>query len=254
MGELKFKVQFDDSHAPSGTTKKRIIFLLAILISTIAILSPDIVFAKAVDNPELVAREAAQIEKFKDKVKRDGDALLLKSKSGTYISLKDSPRCRNYATCFSFEFIDYFKDVGFYLVQSYYSEGGQFTMVSENDEKGYLVHERPMFSPDRRHIITTPNFLDSGYGKTGVFVWRFERGKLVPEFSYEPTGHEYILHKSIKWRGNSHIELIKFFRPTERLCTDTDFITVTVDLKKEDDGWKLYEDFLLDSVKCDTKW
>ena len=254
MRKVTFRVMPGYNDAPRGAIKKRIFFLFAIFISTVAILIPDISFAISMDDPKLVARETAQIKKFREKVKRDGDTLLLKNKSGTFISLKDNLKCEGPDACAGFKFLDYFEDVGFFLVQGYYWESGQHIMVSEYDERKYYVHELPMFSPDRRRIVTTPNFLDSGYGRTGVFVWRFESGKLIQEFSYEPTGYDYILHKSIKWKDNSHIELIKFFRPTERYCPETDFITVSVDLKKEADGWKLYKDFSPDSIKCDAKW
>ena len=225
-----------------------LLFLVTFLISII----PDISFAKAVDNPELVAREAAQIEKHKENVKRDGDTLILKSKSGTYISMKDSPRCRNYATCFSFEFVDYFKDVGFYLVQSYYLEGGQFTMVSESSGKKYLIHELPMLSPDRRRLITIPDDTDAGYDENGIFIWRIEGNELIPEFTYRPKG--YVQYRFVRWKDNKFIELKKWLYSSKGLCSETHFMLVPADLKKEDDGWKLYEDFSPESVKCDTNY
>lgn len=250
MGNLKFRVPLDNSNVPRIIAKPRILFLLAILISTIAILIPDISFAISMDDPKLVARETARIEKFKEKVKRDGDTLLLKNKSGSYISVKDSSGCKSYSTCFSLEFLDYFEDIGFFLVQSYYSEGGEFTMVSESDGKEYYIHEHPMFSPDRKHLITVPDDSDTGYNENGVFIWRIQDNKLMPEFSYEPT--EYSQYRFVRWKSNKYIELKKWLRSSKGLCPETDFMIVPVDLRKEDDGWKLYENFSPDYVECDA--
>lgn len=250
MGKLKFRVPPGYNDAPSGATKKRILFLLAILISTIAILIPNISYAISMDDPKLVARETAQIKKFREKVKRDGDTLLLKNKSGTFISLKDSLDCNHPNTCAAYKFLDYFEDIGFFLVQGYYWESGQHIMISESDEGKYYVHKLPMFSPDRRRLVTVPADTETGWDMNGVFIWRIEGTEIVSEFSYEPT--EYAHYKFVRWEDNKHLELKKWLESSKELCPETDFMIVPVDLRKEDDGWKLYEDFSLDSVECDA--
>ena len=250
MGNLKFRVPLDNRYVSRGAINTRILFILAVVISIVLTFIPDISFAISADNPELVARETAQIEKFKNKVKREGDTLLLKNKSGTYISIKDSPECLNYATCFSFEFLDYFEDIGFFLVQSYYSEGGEFTMVSESDEKEYYIHEHPMFSPDRRYFVTVQDEIDTGYYKDGVFIWRIEGVELISEFSYEPKG--YVWYEFVEWKSNSNIKLKKGLHSTKELCPETSLMKIPVNLINEDDGWKLYDDLSPNSVECDV--
>ena len=239
MVNLKFSGKF-------GVTG--LIFL--IFFSIAIILIPDTSFAISSNDPELAAREAAQIEKFKENVKREGDTLLLKNKSGSYISLKDSPECESYSTCFSFGFLDYFDDIGFYLVQSYYSEGGEFTMVSESDGKKYYIHERPMFSSDRKRLVTVPDDSDTGYNENGVFIWRIQDNKLIPEFSYEPT--IYAQYRFVRWKDNTSIELKKWLRSSKGLCPETDFMIIPISLEMEDDGWELYKHFSPDSVECDA--
>lgn len=252
MGDLIFRIPLDNGHAPRGATKKRTLFLLAILISTIAILIPDISFAISMDDPKLVAREMAQIEKYKDMVKREGDTLLLKSESGSYIPLKNSPGCENFETCFSFIFVDYFEDLGFFLVNGYYWEGGGVMMVSESDGKQYHIRKLPIFSPDRKRLVTVPDDIDAGWGENGIFLWRIESKKLIQEFSFEPM--EYATYEFIRWKDNKHIELKKWLHSSKELCPENKYMIIPASLEMEDDGWKLYKYPSPDSVECVDNW
>jgi hypothetical protein len=249
MRDLKLRVPLDSSYAPHGATKSKVLFLLAIIISMIAILIPDISLAKAIKDPKRAAREEAQIEKFGDKVRREGDTLFLKTSSGLYISLINSPGCENYETCLYYEFVDYFKDVGFYVVQTILWEGGGVIMVSESDGKEYYVYDLPILSPDNKHIISIPQDVETGYEDDGVYVWRIDGHKLIPEFSHKPL--EYAEYKFIRWRNNKSIELKKWLHSSEGLCSENRYMVVPVSLKKEDGDWKFYEDFSPDSVQCD---
>lgn len=252
MGDLKLRVPLDNGNAPCGVTKSKSFFLIAVVISILITLFFDISSAISSNEQERDAQEATQIARFKDSVKREGDTLLLKSKSGTFISLENDHRCGNYATCFSFKFFDYFKDIGFYVIENYYLEGGQVMMVSDSDGEKYFIHELPLLSPDKKHIVTIPDNIDTGDGESGVFVWRFNGGKLIQEFSYRPR--EYFVYKSMQWKNNSHIELKEWLRSSKGLCPETRYMIVPVNLKMEDGDWKLYEDYSSDSVKCDTNY
>jgi hypothetical protein len=225
-------------------------YFLAVVILTFLLFIPNFSFAISMDDPELIAREAAQIERFKDKIKREGDTLLLKNKSGTYISFKDNLKCEGPDACAGFKFLDYFEDVGFFLVQGYFWETGQHIMISENDGRKYYVHELPMFSPDRRRLVTVPDDSDTGLGMNGVFIWRVEGDNLIPEYSYEPM--EYAQYRFVRWKDNKFIELKKWLRSSKELCPETDFMVIPISLEMEDDGWKLYKYLSPDSVECDA--
>ena len=234
---------------------KRYFFLALIFFVTISILLtliPDISFALNVSKQERDAQEAKQIARFKDSVKREGDTLLLKSKSGTFISLENDHRCGNYATCFSFKFFDYFKDIGFYVIENYYLEGGQVMMVSDSDGEKYFIHELPMFSPGRRRLVTIPDDTDAGYGENGIFIWRIENNELVPEFSYRPKG--YVQYRFVRWKDNNYIELKKWLESSKGFCSETRYMIVPVNLKMENGEWIFYENLSVDSVKCDTNY
>ncbi len=123
-------------------------------------------------------------------------------------------------------------------------------MVSESNGKRYYVYDLPILSPDNRYIVTVPHDTDAGYDENGVFIWRFEGDKLISEFSYEPIG--YVWYEFVEWKGNSHIKLKKGLHSSKELCPESSLMMVPVDLKKEADGWKFYEDISPDSVDCDV--
>lgn len=250
MGNLRFRVPLDNSHAPRGANKvKYLLFLVVVCLIAVTFI-PDISFAKSSKWLKREVQEMERFKKFEGIVKRKGDTLLLKSNSGTDISLKNSPGCENYETCISFIFFDYFKDVGFFLVKSYYWEGTEHIMISESDGKEYYIHELPMFSPDKRYIVTVPDDVDTGYDENGVFIWRIEGKEIISEFSYVPM--EYATYEFVRWKDNNYIELKKWLRSSKELCPETDFMIIPISLEKEADGWKLYKYLSLDSVQCDA--
>lgn len=249
MRKLKFRVLPSYNDAPPGGTKKRILFLLVILISTIAILIPDISFAGSAKRLKRDAQEAEQIEKFKENVKREGDTLFLKSKSGTDISLKNSAGCEHDDYCFSFIFLDYFEDVGFFLVRNYNSKGDEFMMVSESDRGKYLIHEFPIFSPDKRRFFTIIDDTDAEYDETEVFIWRIENDKLIPEFSRK-SGRDSV-YSFIGWKNNLQIDLEERVTVSKEACQGQNSMLLYIDLKREPYGWRMYKTFSPGTLDCD---
>ena len=252
MGRTKLRLPLEGSHAPVSANNKRILLLLVVIFWILSILfvKPPLALALHINKKEFT--EAEQIEKYKEYVKRDGDTLLLQSSLGTYISLTNSPECYDSISCVRFKFFDYYKDLELYVIEIYYYEGSEIVLVSASNGIKYYVYELPMFSPDKSRFVTTPNNLDTASGKSGVFVYRIEGSKIISEFSYEPRG--YVWYEFVKWSDNKFIELDKWLDSSKGLCPETRYMIVPVSLRKEVDGWKLYEDFSPESVKCDTNY
>lgn len=237
--------------------KKSFLFILVLFLTAFSIfltMTPDISFAGSArplkrDSKE---KEIERIEKFEDKVKREGDTLLLKSSSGTNISLKDSPGCESPDSCVRYSFVDYFKDVGFFIVRGYYFEETEHIVISESDGKKFYVHDRPVLSPDKRRIVTVPDRTNTGYNENGVFIWRIEGTELVPEFSYDLT--ENAGYKLVRWKNNKFIKIEKWFLSSKGPCHAGSYTVVPVDLKMEAGGWKLHEDYSPHSVECVNGW
>jgi len=234
---------------------KSFFFLSAAFLVTFSILLsviPNISFADSARQLKRRTQETERIKKFEGTVKRDGDTLFLRSGTGPNIALKNSPGCGAPDTCIQYRFIDYFRDIGFFLVKGYYGKKIEHIMISESDGKEYYIHELPRFSLDRRHLVTVTDNTNTGYDMTGVFIWRIEGMEIIPEFSYEPE--DSIWYKFVRWVDNRYIELTKWLFYSGGHCPERAILRVPVDLKKEADGWKMYENFLPGSPECVNGW
>ncbi|MBI5887306.1 MAG: hypothetical protein HZB82_01160 [Deltaproteobacteria bacterium] len=176
-------------------------------------------------------REREQLEKFAPFVKREGNTLHLRLKSGADMALINTGECAGWNTCEIFKFLDYFKDVGFFLVDVDYGEPSDKLMISEKNGKEYVVYAIPRFSPDRKRFVAVS--ASEAFDPAGVFIWRFAGDDLIEELSYEPKGDEYALYEFVKWENDSTIALNKRSIPFP--------ITVPVVLKLDDGVWKFEE-------------
>ncbi|MEE9614852.1 MAG: hypothetical protein V3W31_07905 [Thermodesulfobacteriota bacterium] len=216
---------------------KRISFLLAVVLSLLTLVSVST--SEAFDLEAFDAKEVEQIRKFTPDVKRDGDTLYLRLKSGSYSALTNSNECSSWDTCTVYWFVDYFEDVGLYFVFIGYYEGAEYLMVFDKSGKEYLAPALPRISLDGKRVVAV-SADETGYGANGVFVWRLEDEKLVSELSYEPE--EYALYEFVAWEDNNTVRLTKFERSREGLCPENGFMTVPVIMKFEKEGWGFYDD------------
>lgn len=228
---------------------KNFLFIL-VAFSVFLTVVPDVSYAGSAkplkrDSKE---KEAQRIEKFEDNVKREGDTLLLKSDSGSDISLKDSPGCERPDSCVRYSFVEYFKEVRFFLVRGYYFEETKHIMISESDGRKYSVHDLPVLSPDKRRIVTAPDRTNTGYNENGLFIWRIEGTELIPEFSYDLT--ENAGYKIVRWKNNEFIKIEKWFLSSKGPCPMSAYTVVPVELKMEAGGWKLHEDYSPHTIEC----
>lgn len=201
---------------------------------------------------EVRAQESKQLEKFKDRVRRDGNLLLLKTVSGSYISFWDTLGCDPMSWC-RYIFIDYYKDSGFYVVFLRAHEGDTHKMISEKDGKEYFVMEPPAVSPDRTRVVTASA---SDYeDENGVFIWRMEDGLLISELSYKPSSKgpyaKYYYFK--RWKDNKTIEIYKHFHASKILCSNSNIAEIEITLRLEDGVWKVYEDLNDQHVNCNPE-
>jgi hypothetical protein len=226
--------------------------LFLVIFSILLAALPDISSAKSIYERRLTAQEVERIKKFEDSVKRDGDTLLLRSVSGSFIPLKDNPDCEATEKCVQYRFVDYFKDAGFFLVRGYYREKIEHIMISVDDGKKYFIHQLPRFSPDKLRFVTITNSLDKGYEVTGVYIWLIDGTRIVQEFSFETK--DYASYHFSNWKTSKVIELRKWIMPSGGPCPEGVFWEVDIDLKMEAGGWKIYEDLTTASPKCIDLW
>lgn len=202
--------------------------------------SPDV----AVQNNE-EDQENLRIERFKENVRRDGDTLYLKTGSDALLAFKNAQSCMPSSPC-DYEFVDYYGDLGFYLIFVGYYEGEDYVMISDKDGKEYSVKEVPKVSPDETRIISVSAC--DAYCINGVFVWRVVNGRLVSELFYVPE--EYAQYSFVKWVDDRTIELAKKVYASRQICQESDFMTVPVKLELEDGGWRFHDDLSRRDIKC----
>ncbi len=198
----------------------------------------------AVQNEE--DHEMLRIERFEENVRREGDTLYLKVESGAYLAFKDTQSCEPPLPC-DYEFVDYYGDLGFYLIFVGYYEGEDYVMISNKDGKEYSVKGLPRLSPDKERFVSVSAC--EVYCINGVFIWRIVDNGLVLELSYEPE--EYARYSFIQWKDDKTIELAKKIYSTEQLCPKSDFMMVPVTLRLERGDWKFYDDSSRRNIRCD---
>lgn len=114
---------------------------------------------------------------------RDGYVLRLETSAG-WVDIEDAPEEGSPTVFFSYR--DFYGDVGFYLLEAVYYEGGNFVLVSAKD--GALTHilGEPVFSADRSRFLSVSMDLEAGYSPTALQVWRVDEAGLVKEYEYYP--------------------------------------------------------------------
>jgi len=221
--------------------------LLAYVVSLLIVAYGCTAFNKSPDgtvqNEE--DQEMLRIERFEENVRRDGDTLYLKLKSGAYLAFRDAQSCEPPSPC-DYEFVDYYGDLGFYLVFVGYYEGEDYVMISDRDGKEYSVKELPKLSPDKERIASVSSC--DAFCINGVFVWRIVNGGLVSELFYEPE--EYARYGFVKWMDDKTIDLAKKVYSSAQICPESDFMTVPVTLRLEDGGWKFHDDSSRRDIRC----
>lgn len=228
----------------------RNIFSLLLLITLSSLILVYAQPLKADDHFEFFfPDENDRIKKFPEYVKREGDTLYFKLRSGSDITLSDFTDCesRQYE-CKSFQFLNYYINEGLYLIFEKLYEGSDYILVSDRTGERYNVYDFPFFSPDRKRLATI-SADETSYGKNGVFIWSLEAGGLVQELSYEPE--EYALYKFVRWEDNKTVALSKFTNSVKELCPESNFMTVPVTLRQDKEDWRFYENLKHGAVTCE---
>lgn len=241
---MYIKSRMNNAPITDGAPYKTMLVALTAVISILLLAGPMASWA-ASRGEEIEIPEMKQIKKFKENVRRDGDTLYLKTTSGAYVTLRDTPACDPLSPCW-YEFIDYFKDTGFYVLYLTYFEGMDHLMISDKDGRKHSVNELPMVSPDKLRVVTVA--AADAFSINGVFVWRLEANKVISEFWCEPK--EYALYEFIGWKDNNTVLLNNYAHSSKKLDSKTFGMTHNAVLKLEKGGWRIHDDLSGDTVKC----
>lgn len=223
--------------------KKILPILLSLLLLLIHI-QITVIAADYYGDPETY--ELNRIKKFEAFVWRKGGTLYLKLKTGALVSLKNSGECSGWDSCEEYEFLDYFKEAGFYHVYLYLGEQSEHLMLSDKTGQKFEVHSTPELSPDGKSFIAVS--VSEAFDVNGVFIWRFVGDGLAQELSYEPE--EYALYRFKAWIDNKTVQLSKYTRSEKSICPSSKLMTVPVFLRSEEGAWRFDEDLSHTAVRC----
>jgi len=147
---------------------------------------------------ESMIEERLKIRIYGDLVERDGRKLTLKLKNGDVCVLKDMNTDIDSDSHTAYNFEDYFKKPGYYLVHVQYWEGDEYRMVNEANGRGFDIPAAPNISPGNKRLAAVS--ASDAYNFNGIEVWRFAKGKMVREWKYAPD--EHLAFHFIGWDGD----------------------------------------------------
>ncbi len=233
---------------------EKTLIIFALMIASM--LSHGVVNAEASYYDEINKEESEQLIKFKDSVKRTDKTLTFKMTHSAPVTLTNLNKCTNYETCRGYWFIDYFKEVGFYLVLVTYYEGADYLLINDKYGKQQKIPDHAMLSPDKNRFASV-SFDETGYGGelgNSILIWRIKGTQLIPEFKYIPTD-EYTLYSFNTWKDNVTLVVDKFTYSNKTVCDDKpdgepSSMTVPATVKLTNNKWQLNETISKDTAIC----
>ncbi len=194
--------------------------------------------------------EGLLINRFKEHVKRDADTLYLKTESGAYRTYTNSQGCDPLSWC-DYRFVDYFDDVGFYLLSLGTHERDDYLMISDREGKEYFIRARPHLSPDRGHLLTLWVCSTFSFCDDRATIWRVDGDEIVSEYTYKFEDSTF--YAFVAWQDDKSVKLLKLTDSTDELCPGSDRMTIPVVLRFEEGGWQMHDDLKGRSVECGSE-
>ncbi len=129
------------------------------------------------------AIENYRLQRCGDQVKRSGDTIFTRLINGTWASITPNPETIEAGNTFEY----YFKDEGFYLIRTQWSEGSEYKLINHLDGRITPIWGIPYFSPDSRYMISVNGDIDAGYTPNGFQIFKLNNSRLKLMGSFEPV-------------------------------------------------------------------
>ncbi len=148
-----------------------------------------------------------------------------------------------------YDFVDYWQDVGNYVLKVGYYEGSRHILLRDSDGKRRYIDEVPHRSSDGKRIVVVS--AAEAYNRNSLEVLRITEHGWEKEFLYDiDAAGDYRLYAFTKWLGDDAVELSCFRTADERLCPGFSFMETEEVLAMKGGEWSL--DILSGSVRCST--
>ncbi len=179
------------------------------------------------------AIERYQIKRYSKYVTRVGNQLQLILRNGKVKILEDTPKTTyDDVNLKAYSFRDYLRNIGYFLIEVQYYEGGEFLMVNNTSGNQFLVPAIPAISPDKKRFVSVS--IGFPYNFNGIQIWKLISDRLVLEWSYEPEN--YVEFRFIAWLNNNTIKLGKHTEIKDS------WVYIIQKLKLTKNGWQLAEE------------
>jgi len=204
-------------------------------------------------NKKIKALEEKQLKKHSSHIKRDGKILSLKMESGASLTFTNSDDCESYETCMYYTLIDYFKEVGFYLVVYQLYEGLGYFIIDDKFGGEYRSPPHLILSPDKKRFVSIPggDHFYNDPNSMSISIWRIVGTILIKEFSHlRDKNGEYVF---TSWKDNKTILINDITMTKTNICNVTPvnsyyYVKVAASLNLTDDGWKINNPLSKDTV------
>ena len=172
------------------------------------------------------AVEKTQLPRYPQLVSRQGGNLRLTLKSGKVVELKDVNIDGQELKTVLYSFREFLPDLGYYLVQEDFYEGGGYLMVNCQNGKRYPLHDLFLLSPDRKRLATVLN--SEAHNPTAIQIWSISPEKMTMEWSFDPKVWG---PTDGAWQNNDTLTFAK---------TNDDGVRLeTMMVRKDQTGWRL---------------
>ena len=164
------------------------------------ILAPAEARQRGDDEPAIAATKGVIV--------REGDRLVIHTKSGKAVTLADGPSCWEHANadrCVGHAFLRHDWARGLFVIERYYYEGADHILIDGRTGDMTLMQADPSLSP-MGDVALELVYGESHYyaGRPTLNVWRRVGGRFKREWSMPIDGDYYSV---LGWRSNDRIDI-----------------------------------------------
>jgi hypothetical protein len=186
-----------------------------------------------IQNTHLCAQavEKAQLPRYPQQVSRQGKILRLTLKTGKVVELKDVDdkaleQNGQADKIVYYNFREYLRDLGYFLIHVQYYEGNTYLMVNDQNGERYPLPDLFLLSPNRQRLATV--LMSEAFNPTIIQIWRITPEKMTKEWSLEPEDWG---PKDGAWQDNDTLTFTK---------TSYDLVQrQKMMVRRDATGWKL---------------
>jgi hypothetical protein len=139
---------------------------------------------------------------------RARNGVRVKLRNGRWLTVSDVEKSGVEAAVVKYNFRDYLRDIGYFLLHRQYYEGDDYLLIQDTSGRQSELQDLPVISPDKSRLVTASNGISGGYNANGVQIWQLTKDGAVLEQSFDVKGWA---PSDPVWTNNEEIRLVKTF-------------------------------------------